>query len=110
MKIDGKVHCLFEQSGTFKNEFKKLGIPAEDYDIQNNFGETDHVIDLFNEIKVAYRQQATGNYIRFNQSRSRPCCCFFPLHIFRDNTTALFLPGKKRIAEKTKNLADRLCH
>ena len=61
MKIDGKVHCLFEQSGTFKNEFKKLGIPAEDYDIQNNFGETDHVIDLFNEIKVAYRQQATGN-------------------------------------------------
>lgn len=37
MKIDGKVHCFFEQSGTFKNEFKKLGIPAEDYDIQNNF-------------------------------------------------------------------------
>jgi hypothetical protein len=21
MKIDGKVHCFFEQSGTFKNEF-----------------------------------------------------------------------------------------
>ena len=42
MKIDGKVHCLFEQSGTFKNEFKKLGIPAEDYDIQNNFAQTDH--------------------------------------------------------------------
>ena len=35
MKINGKVHCFFEQSGTFKNEFKKLGIPAEDYDIQN---------------------------------------------------------------------------
>lgn len=41
MKIN-KVHCLFEQSGTFKNEFKKLGIDAEDYDIQNEFGETDH--------------------------------------------------------------------
>lgn len=50
MEIKGKVHCLFEQSGTFKNEFIKLGIPAEDYDIQNNFGETDHVIDLFTEI------------------------------------------------------------
>lgn len=54
MEIKGKVHCFFEQSGTFKNEFIKLGIPAEDYDIQNNFGETDHVIDLFNEIEKAY--------------------------------------------------------
>ena len=49
-----KAHCLFEQSGTFKNEFIKLGIPAEDYDIQNNFGQTDHVIDLFSEIDKAY--------------------------------------------------------
>jgi len=49
-----KVHCFFEQSGTFKNEFIKLGIPAEDYDIQNNFGQTDHVIDLFGEIEKAY--------------------------------------------------------
>lgn len=28
-----KVYCLFEQSGTFKNEFKKLGYDALDYDI-----------------------------------------------------------------------------
>lgn len=55
MEITGKVHCFFEQSGTFKNEFVKLGIPAEDYDIQNNFGQTDHVIDLFHEIEEAYR-------------------------------------------------------
>lgn len=54
MKIEGKVHCFFEQSGTFKNEFIKLGIPAEDYDIQNNFGETDHVVDLFKAIEDAY--------------------------------------------------------
>ena len=54
MEITGKVHCFFEQSGTFKNEFIKLGIPAEDYDIQNNFGETDHEIDLFQEIEDAY--------------------------------------------------------
>ena len=26
MEIKGKVHCFFEQSGTFKNEFIKLGI------------------------------------------------------------------------------------
>lgn len=54
MEIAGKVHCFFEQSGTFKNEFIKLGIPAEDYDIQNNFGETDHVVDLFKAIEDAY--------------------------------------------------------
>ena len=55
MEIRGKVHCFFEQSGTFKNEFIKLGIPAEDYDIQDNFGQTDHKIDLFGEIEKAYR-------------------------------------------------------
>lgn len=54
MEIKGKVHCFFEQSGTFKREFIKLGIPAEDYDLQNNFGETDHQIDLFAEIENAY--------------------------------------------------------
>lgn len=53
MRIN-KVHCLFEQSGTFKNEFKKLGIEAEDYDILDDFGQTDHVVDLFGEIEKAY--------------------------------------------------------
>jgi len=59
MEIKGKVHLFFEQSGTFKNEFIKLGIPAEDYDIQNNFGETDHVIDLFGDIEKAYEGGAS---------------------------------------------------
>ena len=45
------AHCLFEQSGTFKNEFKKLGVEAYDYDILNDYGQTDYVIDLFNEIR-----------------------------------------------------------
>lgn len=48
------AHCLFEQSGTFKNEFKKLGYEAYDYDILNEFGETDYIIDLFKEIGGAY--------------------------------------------------------
>lgn len=55
MEIKGTVHCLFEQSGTFKNEFKKIGISAFDYDIQNEFNETDFQIDLFNEINNAYQ-------------------------------------------------------
>ena len=49
-----KAHCLFEQSGTFKNEFKKLGIEAYDYDILNQFEETDYVIDLYDEIDKSY--------------------------------------------------------
>lgn len=49
-----KIHCFFEQSGNFKNEFKKLGYEAEDYDILNDFGETDNQIDLFAEIEKAY--------------------------------------------------------
>lgn len=53
MKVN-KAWCFFEQSGTFKNEFIKLGIPAADLDIQNNFGQTDYVIDLFAEIEKAY--------------------------------------------------------
>lgn len=53
MKID-KVFCLFEQSGTFKKAFMAQGIAAEDYDILNDFGETDHQVDLFAEIDKAY--------------------------------------------------------
>lgn len=29
MEIKGKVHCMFEQSGTFKNEFKKLKLKSK---------------------------------------------------------------------------------
>ena len=59
MEIQGMVHCFFEQSGTFKKEFIRLGIPAEDYDIQDNFGETDHVIDLFQAIDDAYEGKSS---------------------------------------------------
>lgn len=51
------AHCLFEQSGTFKNEFKKLGFNAYDYDILNDYNETDYQIDLFKEIKAGYNDQ-----------------------------------------------------
>jgi len=29
------VHCFFEQSGTFKQAFRELGINAADYDIRD---------------------------------------------------------------------------
>jgi hypothetical protein len=68
MQITGKVHLFFEQSGTFKNQFKKLGYEAYDYDIQNHFGETDHVIDLFSEIDKAYNNLTEQN--RTEQNRT----------------------------------------
>ena len=52
-----KIHLLFEQSGTFKNEFKKLGYEAYDYDILNDFDETDCQIDLFQEIRGGYENK-----------------------------------------------------
>lgn len=83
MEIKGKVHCFFEQSGTFKNEFIKLGIPAEDYDIQNNFGETDYQIDLFKEIEDAYDgKPSLFDQIRGGGARWRPNYGFLSVYIF----------------------------
>ena len=91
MEIKGKVHCFFEQSGTFKNKFIKLGIPAEDYDIQNNFGETDHTDDLFKAIEDAY----DGKPSLFDQIRGgagwRPYYGFLSLHILHRFDKSLLL-------------------
>lgn len=74
MKIN-KVYCMFEQSGTFKKAFKELGIEAEDYDILNDFGETDYQIDLFAEIDKAYDGQPSI----FDQIGDMDLClAFFP--------------------------------
>ena len=79
-----KWHCLFEQSGTFKNEFKKLGYEAEDYDILNDFGETDHVIDLFKE--KAYE----GEVSIFDNMTNDRIIAFFPCTRFEDQITMWF--------------------
>ena len=54
MKYINKVYCFFEQSGTFKNEFIKLGFKSFDYDIKNDFGQTDFEMDLFLEIENCF--------------------------------------------------------
>ena len=87
MEITGKVHCFFEQSGTFKNEFIKLGIPAEDYDVRNNFGETDNIIDLFTEIEKGYDNQPS----LFDKiSKDDLTLAFFPCIHFCDAKTMVF--------------------
>lgn len=70
-----KVHCFFEQSGTFKKEFRKLGYEAYDYDIRNEFNETDFVVDLFSEIRGGYNGE---NSIFDNIKKEDLIFAFFP--------------------------------
>lgn len=113
MEIKGKAHCLFEQSGTFKREFIKLGIPAEDYDIQNNFGETDHTDDLFAEIEKAYEGGAS---IFDKITKDDLIMAFFPCIYFSCMSQMLIsythrnyvnLSPKERIDEILKRSANR---
>ena len=109
MEIKGKVHCFFEQSGTFKNELKKLGYESEDYDIQNNFGETDHVIDLFSEIENAYDNNPS---IFDNISEDDLILAFFPCIYFNATSQMAFSYGytnyrKMDFKQKTDAILER---
>lgn len=74
-KMEKIFHCFFEQSGTFKNELKKLGYLAYDYDILNDFNETDYVKDLFSEINNAYNNKSS---IFDNINKNDQIIAFFP--------------------------------
>lgn len=110
MVINGKVHCFFEQSGTFKNEFIKLGYEAEDYDIQNQFGETDNVTDLFKEIETCY---AGGASLFDEINKYDLIIAFFPCIYFETlQQTCFDLTSvnyrKKTMCEKIELTLDRL--
>ena len=110
MVINGKIHCFFEQSGTFKNEFIKLGYGAEDYDIQNQFGETDNVTDLFKEIEKCY----DGGASLFDEiTKDDIIIAFFPCIYFETlQQTCFDLTSvnyrKKTMCEKIELTLDRL--
>lgn len=102
MKIN-KAHCFFEQSGTFRDAFKKLGIQAEDYDIQNEYGKTDNQIDLFNEIEQAY----IGNSSIFEKiNKEDLIIAFFPCVRFSKQITMEFL--QQPLHYKKKPMVQRL--
>lgn len=110
MEIKGMVHCFFEQSGTFKNEFIKLGIPAKDYDIQNNFGQTDYVMDLFAEIEKAY---GGGQSVFDKITQDDLIVAFFPCIYFETIQQLVFALAhnqhrNKNRMEKIKVAIDRL--
>lgn len=87
MEIKGKIYCFFEQSGTFKNEFKKLGYEAEDYDIQNEFGQTDHITDLFKEIESGFEGKKC---IFDNITKDDLVMAFFPCIYFCEGSQIAF--------------------
>lgn len=80
-------HCFFEQSGTFKNEFKKLGYEAYDYDIQDEFNETDKIIDLFVDIEEAYENRES---IFDEIKQEDTIIAFFPCVRFEDQIQMAF--------------------
>lgn len=75
-------HCFFEQSGTFKNEFKKLGLDALDYDILDDYGQTDIKTDIFEQIEFAFSGQDS---IFENVRGGKLFLHFFPVSGFRHN-------------------------
>jgi len=99
MEIKGKVHCFFEQSGTFKNEFKKFGYEAYDYDIQNNFGETDYIIDLFKEIESAYDRSPS---VFDKMSSDDLIIAFFPCIYFETAQQLYYALSKHELQKKPK--------
>ena len=89
---------MFEQSGTFKNEFIKLGIEAYDYDILNDFNETDYQIDLFNEIEKGY----SGKSSIFDGFKSTDIImAFFPCTRFENQIMLSFRGQAKQFKSWT---------
>ena len=100
-----RAHCLFEQSGTFKNEFKKLGIEAFDYDILNDFGQTDFQIDLFAEIEKAYRG---GQSVFDDFTKEDIILAFFPCVRFENQIMLSFRGQAKQF--KTWSMKDKMLY
>lgn len=99
MEIKGKVHCLFEQSGAFKREFVKLGFNAADYDLKNDFGETDFIVDLFEAIDNFYN----GKPCIFDHfTLDDLSIAFFPCIYFNQNNFLFFTGYHNVYRNKTK--------
>ena len=90
------AHCVFEQSGTFKNEFKKLGIEAYDYDILNEYGQTDYQLDLFAEIRGGYEGKPSV-FDRINPDDI--ILAFFPCIRFENQVMLMFRGQQKQIKD-----------
>lgn len=109
MEITGKVHCLFEQSGTFKNVFRSMGYRAEDYDIQNQFNQTDNVVDIFMEIENCFDALTIGSLdisIFTRMTTDDLLLAFFPCTYFCNANTMIFQGNARQV--RSRKPCDRL--
>lgn len=97
-------HLFFEQSGTFKNELKKLNQVAYDYDILNDFGETDFQRDLFQDIDLAYQDKRGGCLDNIKQGET--IIAFFPCILF-EAQQILWFKGDS-YGQRTWNITQKL--
>lgn len=97
MRVE-KAWCFFEQSGTFRDKFKELGVEAVDCDIQNQYGKTDYQIDLFKEIRNAYK----GEKSIFDKiGKEDLIFAFFPCVRFSTQINLQFLQSAPHWSEKS---------
>ena len=80
------VHCLFEQSGTFKKVFEGLGYKAVDYDI-NETENVDVVVDLFEQISLADMEMTQTIFDGIKKTDL--VLAFFPCTYFSDQNQLL---------------------
>lgn len=88
-------YCLFEQSGTFKNEFIKLGHKAYDFDMRNEYLQTDYQCDLFN-INTIYK------IIEKAKQNNATIIMFFPCTYFSEQQI-LWTKGNNYAQRKWSN-------
>lgn len=82
-----RLICLFEQSGTFKNQARLLGLDSFDYDILNDYNQTDFIIDLYEEIHRAF---LGGKTIFDGFSKDDYIIAFFPCIRFEQQALLWF--------------------
>ena len=95
VKTIKKVVILFEQSGTFKKEFKKLNINAIDIDIENKFNQTDIIIDIFKELE-------NNDFIEYLNSFDL-VLAFFPCTWFNNYNKLIFSDKWKNYKNMNEN-------
>jgi len=109
-------HCLFEQSGTFKNVFKSHGHRAYDYDILNEYEQTDYAVDLFKEIENEFNNITKGakRKVKTIFSNMKPetdfIFAFFPCTYFAEANELLFkgYDGWQHKPNLDKTLVERI--
>lgn len=104
------VHCLFEQSGTFKKAFEELGYKAIDYDIHKTEN-VDVVVDLFEQIFLSYMEMTQT--IFDDIKKDDLMIAFFPCTYFSDQSQLLsrgdnFGQKKWSMTEKLRYSMDKM--